>query len=105
VNGRTRPRPRLSRRAAGLAAISLLLATAGVVPARQYMAQRAELDVLQHQIELLEGERGRLERRLDRLEDPEYLERLARECLGMVKPGEIAFVAVPEDGEGASPGC
>ena len=31
------------------------------------------------------------------------LERIARECLGMVKPGEIAFVVVPKGGHTATP--
>ena len=32
-----------------------------------------------------------------------FLERLARQCLGMVKPGEIAFVVVPKEGAPAPP--
>jgi cell division protein FtsB len=39
-----------------------------------------------------------LNARIFQLKDPAYLERLARECLGMVAPGETAFVMVPEQG-------
>ena len=92
------PRPRLTRRAAGLAAILLVLALSLVIPLRQYLAQRGEMRELQQQIHRLEQEREVLARKVDRFRDPDYLERIARECLGMVKPGEIAFIAVPEDG-------
>lgn len=105
ARGQALPRPRLSRRAAGLAAISVLLLMALVFPLRQYMIQRSEITKLERQIQELEGERVVLERRVERLRDPEHLERIARQCLGMVRPGEIAFVAVPEDGESLPPSC
>ena len=34
-----------------------------------------------------------------------FLERIARECLGMVKPGETAFVVVPAHGKPDPPDC
>jgi cell division protein FtsB len=42
-----------------------------------------------------------LERRIELLNDPEHLERLARRCLGMVRPGEILFVVPEEEPAGA----
>ena len=96
-----RPRARLTARAVVLAGVvvALLVASAGVV--RQYFDQRAAIDRLEARVEALVQEREALQRRIEQLRDPEYLERLARECLGMVAPGEIAFV-VPEE-PGASP--
>lgn len=105
ASGHAVARPRITRRAAGLAAIVLLLALALIFPLRQYMAQQGEMEELQRQIHRLEQEREVLEGKVDRLRDPEYLERIARECLGMVKPGEIAFIAVPEDGGPPPDGC
>lgn len=96
---RAAPRPRLTRRAAGLAAVVALLATASVVPLRQYAEQRGELAELEREVAELRAERDRLEAEVERLQDPEFLERLARECLGMVRPGEIAIVPVPKKGE------
>jgi cell division protein FtsB len=95
------PRLRVTGRAVVLAGIvvALLVASVGVV--RQYLAQRAAIDRLEARVEALQNQRVALERRIERLNDPEYLERLARECLGMVAPGEIAFV-VPEE-QGAPP--
>jgi cell division protein FtsB len=105
MNAGTGPRPRLTRRAAGLVAATLLLLTAGILPLRQYLEQRSEIDALDRQIQSLVQERARMERRIDRFQDPDHLERIARECLGMVKPGEIAFVAVPEEGKGPPATC
>lgn len=88
----TRARVRVTPRAAALVAVLLLLivASAGVV--RQWWSQRAEINKLERQVDSLEADRTRLEHRIDALKDPENLERLARVCLGMVRPGEIAFV-------------
>lgn len=94
-----RMRPRLTRRAAVLGAIVLMLAATAIVPLRQYLSQRSQIGGLERKIEALIQERSRLEQRVEQLQDPEELERIARECLGMVKPGEIAFVAVPKSGQ------
>ncbi len=97
ARGQSLPRPRLTKRAAALVAFVLLLATASVVPLRQYAAQRGDLESLEQRVELLTRERDRLASRVEQFKDPAFLERIARECLGMVKPGEIGFVVVPED--------
>jgi cell division protein FtsL len=98
-------RVRLTPRAAVLAAIVLVLATATVVPLRQYFAQQSQVDALERRLDTLQEERDRLQREIERLRDPEYLERLARVCLGMVRPGEIAFVTVPKGGERSPDPC
>jgi cell division protein FtsB len=85
-------RARFTGRAVVLALIVLLLVVASAGVLRQYVAQRSEIDRLARRVEALETERVRLERELALLHDPEHLERLARECLGMVRPGEIRFV-------------
>lgn len=104
--GRTVPRrsPRLTGRAAVLVAVVLVLAMSLIVPLRQYAAQRARVAELEEKVASLNTANARLERQIERLKDPKYLERLARECIGMVKPGEIAFVTVPKDGGRPGPG-
>jgi cell division protein FtsB len=89
-------RLRVTGRAVVLGVILILtgVASAGVV--RQYLGQRAEIDRLEQEVRSIEADRARLEEEITRLHDPLHLERLARECLGMVKPGEIRFV-VPDD--------
>src|SRR5215211_1525631 len=86
----TRPR---RRRARLTARATILLAVVGailflsVAPARLYLEQRAELAELERQAAAIAGGNARLAARAERLKDTEYLERLARQCLGMVRPG------------------
>ena len=50
------------------------------------------------QKEALLAERERLQEELRRLQDESYIEKLAREQLGLLKPGEVMIVpAVPEE--------
>jgi cell division protein FtsB len=76
-----------------------------VAPMRAYLHQRAELSDLQRQADQLEEQNTALERRIADLNDPATLERLARECLGMVEPGEIAFVPIPKGRAPTPPDC
>jgi cell division protein FtsB len=94
-------RLRLTGRAVALAAMVVLLVAAGAGVFRQLLAQRDRIARLERRVEALTSERSRLERRVEQLNDPEHLERLARRCLGMVRPGEILFV-VPEEEEGSA---
>ncbi len=99
------PRPRLTARAAVLAAVVLALLVALTVPLRQYVEQRSRIAELRQQVDLLQQREALLVEEIERLEDPEHLERLARKCLGMVRPGEISFVTVPKGGKAKPPRC
>ncbi len=74
-----------------LSAIVLVLAIAAAGPVRNFLAQREEIDRLEARITQLESERAQLKDEIQRIRDPDYVEQLAR-CMGMVRPGEIAFV-------------
>ena len=100
-----RGRSRFTARGAILAVVIMALLLYLVVPLRAYMAQRARLGQLERQTEILEQQNGLLEHKIKQLHDPAYLERLARECLGMVRPGEIGFIVVPKSGEAQPPDC
>lgn len=91
-----RPRAQLTPRAAILALVVVALLVYLVVPLRAYVAQRNRLAQLERQTQILEQQKARLAREVQMLKDPSYLERIARECLGMVKKGEIGFIVVPE---------
>ena len=91
-------RVRVSTRAAVLLVVVLTVLTFAIAPLRALLAEHAKLDDLQRQTQVVEQQNEVLDRRIFRLKDPAYLERLARECLGMVAPGETAFVTVPEQG-------
>jgi cell division protein FtsB len=87
-----RETPRLTGRAAFLLVAITLLTVMAMVPARQYLDQRARIGDLERRTAELEELNADLRAEISGLRDPAELERLARECLGMVAPGEIAFV-------------
>ncbi len=93
----SRSGPRLTARAAGLLIALALLGMVALVPARALLAQRATMNELERQTAQLERENATLRDQIAHLNDPAEIERLARECLGMVGPGEIALV-LPDSG-------
>jgi cell division protein FtsB len=105
----TRAKPETGMRASPRASILLiavfLSAVFAVAPMRAYLHQRAELSDLERQTQLLQQQNTDLERRIADLNDPGTLERLARECLGLVRPGEIAFVPIPKGRAPTPPDC
>jgi cell division protein FtsB len=100
---RRRRRTRLTARATVLLAIVIGVLALSVAPAQMYFDQREELARFEQQAAALERRNEALAARAEQLRDDAFLERLARQCLGMVKPGEIAFVVVPKEGAPAPP--
>lgn len=90
-----RPRIRFTARAALLATAVIVLAIMAISPVKLYIEQRREIGQLQEQTVRLTQENASLEQRMAQLKDPTYLAQLARECLGMVRQGETAFVVIP----------
>ncbi|HKC11970.1 MAG TPA: septum formation initiator family protein [Vicinamibacteria bacterium] len=61
------------------------------------VAQRERAESLRREIEELRGENGRLAAEIVALQtDPRSIERLAREELGLARPGETVFL-IPEE--------
>jgi cell division protein FtsB len=98
-------RIRLTPRAAILAAVVTALLVYLVVPVRGYLSQRDKLADLERQTQLLQQQNADLKAKIAQLEDPDYLQRIARECLGMVGPGEISFILVPAPGGSLPASC
>ena len=96
---------RLTPRATILGFVLFVAALFAVAPARAYLDQRALQQQLSQQVEELRQQNAALQQRLEDLNDPAELERLARECLGMVEPGEIAFVPVRKGEAPTPPAC
>ena len=86
-----RTRLRLTPRAAVLALVLAVLLLGLVVPLKTFLQQRGQLARLQQQERVLEQQNASLQTQVRRLHEPAYLEQLARQCLGMVRPGEIGF--------------
>jgi cell division protein FtsB len=96
---------RFNARAVALLLIAVAVMLLAIAPIRGYLDERGELKDLQSQATVLERQNRVLQDRIDRLSDATFLERIARECLGMVKPGETAFVIVPVHGKPDPPDC
>lgn len=96
-----RRRGRLARAVAGdrpfllgLLVLVLLLAVMAAGPLERYAAAADRVDALVEERDFLEQEVGALEERARELEDPEEVELLARSELGLVLPGDDAYVIV-----------
>jgi cell division protein FtsB len=87
-----RTRPRLTGRAAALLIAIALLVVMALVPIGRYLEQRAAIADLERRTAQLEDRNADLRAEIATLHDPAELEKLARGCLGMVAPGEVAFV-------------
>jgi len=93
------------RRKAGAVA-SLLALTALLVGSffgdrgvLQLMAQRKKADALQQELQNLRAENLRLAEEIGALRsDPRAIERLAREVLGLARPGETVFIVREDQG-------
>ena len=61
---------------------------------------RQEIDALQKRLVVLEMRKEDLEREIEEWRSPENVERVAREQLGLVKPGEVVYrVSEPFSGD------
>jgi cell division protein FtsB len=98
-------RVKFTARAVVLGVVVMLIGFAFIDPVQAYLSERAHIAQLQRQAQTLQVQNAALESRVKQLQDPAYLERLARECLGMIKPGDIAFVSVPKGSKTGSPNC
>ena len=72
-----------------------LLGAMAIEPTRKLMDQRARIDQATQELTEVHRSNQRLQARIERLQDPDYVDQLARSQAGLVKPGEIAFVVMP----------
>ena len=98
------PRPPLGltpRGAVLLLALFALAATA-VYPLRQYVSQQDRIGRLEAKQQALEAENARLEVERKRLQDPAYVQQLAKRDYHVVAPGEEAWVVTGTPPAGAA---
>jgi cell division protein FtsB len=85
---------------AAVLVVLLALAT-NVLPLRQIIAQRQELAATQARLDELTAANDALAVHVDALRTPVEVERIAREELGYIRPGEQPFVVIdPSDQTG-----
>jgi cell division protein FtsB len=65
----------------------------------QLLMQRKRAELLQHELQDLRAENRRLATEIESLRsDPRAIERIAREQLGLARPGETVFILREEQG-------
>lgn len=84
-----------------VAAIVVIAAmVTNVVPFRQVVAQSTEIDAARSELAGIVAENARLSQQVAALDTPIEIERIARDKLGYVRPGEMAYVVIePETPE------
>jgi cell division protein FtsB len=85
-------RTAITTRAAILGVVLCVLALALTVPLRQYVAQRGKVARLRAKQADQQRRVDALEALKQQLQDPAYVEKLARERLNFVRPGEVPYI-------------
>ncbi|HVF20396.1 MAG TPA: septum formation initiator family protein [Mycobacteriales bacterium] len=97
-------RSTVTTRAAFLALLVCGMTLALTVPLRQFFEQRERLHDVRAAERVQAARVAELEAQKGRLQDPAHIERLARERLRFVRPGEVPFIVLTPSGEpGAQP--
>jgi len=85
----------MKARSAVVATLLVVLLLSALYPIRQYFSQKSSLAGLTVQENRLNDRIAELRAERSRLMTDAEVERIAREELGMVRPGEVAFAIVP----------
>ncbi|MDR7416125.1 MAG: septum formation initiator family protein [Armatimonadota bacterium] len=94
---RTPPLPRFGKLLVLLTLMAFLTGSLARSASRAYWLDR-EVRTLEHVRASLLAQNRRLREEIHRLHDPKVVERIAREELGFVRPGEIAVLLLPDPG-------
>lgn len=81
-----------------IAVVLLVVGLAGAMaiePTRQLLEQRTRIADMSKELRLIERANDRLEKRVARLNNPDYLEQQARAQSGLVRPGETSVIVMP----------
>ena len=84
----------MKARGAVVATLLGVMLLSALYPLRQYAAQDAHVNALVAQARALDAKIASLQKEQRLLESDAEIERIAREELGMVRPGEVAFAVV-----------
>ncbi|HTN99767.1 MAG TPA: septum formation initiator family protein [Microthrixaceae bacterium] len=84
-----------SQRIAVIGAVVVVVLVALAVPARSYVAQRAEIAAQNAKLDELTQRNDELQEQRDRLDDPEEIQRIARRDYGLVLSHEESYAILP----------
>jgi len=83
---------RLTGRAAVLAVVICAIALSLAYPVREYITQRKQIDALVAQQQVMLNQVKGLQRQQARLNDPDYIEKVARQQLDMCFPRTTCYI-------------
>lgn len=92
--GRVRPRLGPGPQIVIVVLIVGLFGALAIEPTRQLLEQRERLAGMSNDLRKVETSNDRLEARIDRLKDPDFLEQRAR-SLGLIRQGETTYIVMP----------
>ncbi|MEA2517730.1 MAG: hypothetical protein QOG16_1568 [Actinomycetota bacterium] len=72
-----------------------LLGAMAIEPTRQLLDQRDRISSVAGELRDVQESNAELQAQIGRLKDDDYLEQLARERIGLVRPGETTYVVMP----------
>lgn len=98
-----KPRRRLTFRAILLIGATAAILFLTIAPAREIFRQRAEIDDMSVELNNIKKQNSELRLETQRLNTDAYIEKQARERLGLIKPGEEPFLLVPPKQEPPKP--
>ena len=95
---RSQPNRRLPRHTGRIVLAAMLLSALAflfVLPGRTWLQQRDAMSVANHRLQVLTQENRDLARQASQLQNPAYIEQLARQQYGLTLPGEKAYGILP----------
>jgi cell division protein FtsB len=92
-------------RGAVVATLLGVMLLSALYPLRQYASQDSHVNKLVAQVRSLDRTIAELKRNQELLLSDDEIERIAREELGMVRPGEVAFAVVGDGTPAETPGA
>ncbi|MDA8047740.1 MAG: septum formation initiator family protein [Actinomycetota bacterium] len=66
-----------------------------VLPGRTWLQQRGAMSGAEHRLQILNAENAVLDKKAKQLQTPAYVEQIARNQYGLVRPGEHAYNLLP----------
>jgi cell division protein FtsB len=73
-----------------------LVSAMAIQPTRQLLAQQHRIRATAHELHKTERDNHRLDVQIARLQNPDFIEEQARAQIGLVRPGETAYVVMPK---------